>query len=111
VELAGQLIREGDNVLLLYPSANRDEEVFDDPFRFDAGRAPNDHLAFGNGPHFCLGNSLARLELKVMFERLLARLPDIEPAEEGEPPCRPANFVSGYESFKVTFTPAAPLAG
>ncbi|XVQ08284.1 cytochrome P450 [Spirillospora sp. CA-255316] len=110
VELGGQLIREGDSVLLLYPSANRDEEVFDDPFRFDAGRAPNDHLAFGNGPHFCLGNSLARLELKVMFERLLARLPDIEPVGEGEPACRPANFVSGYESFRVRFTPTAPAA-
>jgi len=108
-ELRGQRIREGDKVLLLYPSANRDEEVFADPFRFDIGRSPNDHLAFGNGPHFCLGSSLARLELKVMFERLLARLPDIEPAEEGEPAHRPANFVSGYESFRVRFTPSPRL--
>jgi cytochrome P450 family 142 subfamily A polypeptide 1 len=105
-ELRGQRIREGDKVLLLYPSANRDEEVFDDPFRFDVERTPNDHIAFGNGPHFCLGNSLARLELKVMFEQLLERLPDIEPVEEGEPAHRPANFVSGYETFKVRFTPA-----
>ncbi|MFD0690725.1 cytochrome P450 [Actinomadura fibrosa] len=111
VELGGQLIREGDSVLLLYPSANRDEEVFEDPFRFDVARTPNDHIAFGNGPHFCLGNSLARLELKVMFERLLARLPDIEPAEEDEPARRPANFVSGYESFKVRFTPARRTEG
>ncbi|GAA3979115.1 steroid C26-monooxygenase Cyp142 [Actinomadura viridis] len=110
-ELRGQRIRAGDDVLLLYPSANRDADVFDDPFRFDTARTPNDHIAFGNGPHFCLGNSLARLELKVMFERLLARLPDIEPVDGGEPACRPANFVSGYETFKVRFTPSAPQSG
>ncbi|GAA2151828.1 cytochrome P450 [Actinomadura napierensis] len=109
VELRGRTIREGDKVLLLYPSANRDEEVFEDPFRFDVERAPNDHIAFGNGPHFCLGNSLARLELKVMFERLMARLPDIEPIDDAEPAHRSANFVSGYESFKVRFTPSARL--
>ena len=105
-ELRGQRIREGDNVLLLYPSANRDEDVFADPFRFDVERTPNDHIAFGNGAHFCLGNSLARLELKVMFERLLDRLPDIEPVDDTEPAYRAANFVSGYETFKVRFTPA-----
>ncbi|GAA3227017.1 cytochrome P450 [Actinocorallia longicatena] len=105
-ELRGQTIREGDKVLLLYPSANRDADVFPDPFRFDARRTPNDHVAFGNGPHFCLGNSLARLELKVMFERLLARLPDLEPVDGPEPSHRPANFVSGYESLKVRFSPA-----
>ncbi|GAA2734666.1 cytochrome P450 [Actinocorallia aurantiaca] len=109
-ELRGQTIREGDKVLLLYPSANRDEEVFTDPDRFDVTRTPNDHLAFGNGPHFCLGNSLARLELKVMFERLLERLPDIEPVDDVEPACRPANFVSGYETFKVRFTPSPKSA-
>ncbi|MBO2457695.1 cytochrome P450 [Actinomadura violacea] len=109
VELGGRTIREGDKVLLLYPSANRDADVFDDPFRFDVERTPNDHIAFGNGPHFCLGNSLARLELKVMFERLLARMPDIEPIDDAEPAHRAANFVSGYESMKVRFTPSAPL--
>ncbi|RAY16285.1 cytochrome P450 [Actinomadura craniellae] len=110
VELRGQRIREGDNVLLLYPSANRDEDVFTDPDRFDIARSPNDHIAFGNGPHFCLGNSLARLELRVMFEQLLTRLPDMEPVDAAEPAHRPANFVSGYESMKVRFTPA-PRAG
>ncbi|MDN3357572.1 cytochrome P450 [Actinomadura sp. DC4] len=105
-ELRGQRIREGDNVLLLYPSANRDADVFPDPFRFDVARRPNDHIAFGNGTHFCLGNSLARLELAVMFERLLTRLPDIEPVEDAEPASRPANFVCGYETFTVRFTPA-----
>jgi cytochrome P450 family 142 subfamily A polypeptide 1 len=109
VELGGQRIREGDNVLLLYPSANRDEGVFPEPDRFDSGRQPNDHIAFGLGSHFCLGNSLARLELRVMFERLLARLPDMEPVDEREPAYRAANFVSGYESMPVRFTPSAPI--
>ena len=70
----GTEIREGDQLLLLYPSANRDENHFDDPFRFDITRTPNDHVAFGFGPHFCLGSSLARIEARVMFEQLLERL-------------------------------------
>jgi cholest-4-en-3-one 26-monooxygenase len=111
VEFGGQTISQGEKLLLFYPSANRDEEVFDDPFRFDVTRQPNDHLAFGFGTHFCLGASLARLELKVMFERLLARLPDIELADPAEPANRAANFVSGYESMPVRFTPAPPIAG
>ncbi|CAN5601593.1 steroid C26-monooxygenase Cyp142 [soil metagenome] len=109
VELHGQQIHEGDELLLLYPSANRDEDVFDDPFRFDVERTPNDHVAFGFGTHFCLGNSLARLELRIMFEQLLARLPDIQLVDSPEPHYRPANFVSGYETMPVTFTPVAPL--
>ena len=109
VEFNGQQIHEGDNVLLLYPSANRDEDVFEDPFRFDVLRTPNDHVAFGFGTHFCLGNSLARLELRVMFEQLLARLPDLELVSDEEPAYRAANFVSGYESMKVRFTPTAPI--
>ena len=109
VELGGQQIREGDNVLLLYPSANRDEAVFEDPFRFDIGRTPNDHVAFGFGTHFCLGNSLARLELRIMFEELFRRLPDLELVSEEEPAHRAANFVSGYETLPVRFTPTAPL--
>lgn len=106
VELHGQVIREGQKLLLFYPSANRDESVFDDPFRFDIDRSPNEHVAFGFGTHFCLGNSLARLELQVMFDKLLDRLPDLELADEGEPAWRGANFVSGYESMPVRFTPA-----
>ena len=109
VEFGGQQIREGDNVLLLYPSANRDEAVFEDPFRFDVERTPNDHVAFGFGTHFCLGNSLARLELRVMFEQLLARLPDLDLVSPEEPAYRAANFVSGYESMPVRFTPTAPV--
>ena len=103
VELRGQQIREGQKVLLLYPSANRDEEQFPDPFRFDITRSPNDHVAFGFGTHFCLGNSLARLELQVLFEQLLERLPTIQLVDPTEPSHRPANFVSGYETMKVTW--------
>jgi cholest-4-en-3-one 26-monooxygenase len=108
--LHDQHIAEGDKLLLLYPSANRDAQIFTDPDVFDITRTPNDHLAFGNGPHFCLGNSLARLELTVLFERLLERLPDLEPVEWTEPAYRPANFVSGYEAMPVRFTPV-PRAG
>jgi cholest-4-en-3-one 26-monooxygenase len=103
VELRGRRIRAGQKVLLLYPSANRDEEQFPDPFTFDIRRAPNEHLAFGFGTHFCLGNSLARLELRVMFEQLLERLPGIGLVDGDEPDHRPANFVSGYETMKVAW--------
>ena len=107
VELHGKTIRSGQKLLLLYPSANRDEDHFADPDVFDIRRTPNDHVAFGFGSHFCLGASLARLELEVAFETLLDRLPDLRLAEEGEPANRPANFVSGYESMSVAFTPTA----
>jgi len=105
----GKDMKQGDKVLLLYPSANRDEEVFDDPFRFDVARTPNEHVAFGHGPHFCLGNALARVEVRTMVDRLLERLPDLELVKPEEPAFRPANFVSGYESLPVRFTPTAPL--
>jgi cytochrome P450 family 142 subfamily A polypeptide 1 len=106
VELGGQLVEEGDELMLLYPSANRDDEVFDDPFRFDVARSPNEHVAFGFGPHFCLGASLARLEISVMLDQLLTRLPDLALADPGaEPVLRPANFVSGLEALPVRFTP------
>ncbi len=110
LEFHGAQLHEGDKALLLYPSANRDETVFDDPFTFDIARTPNDHVAFGGfGAHFCLGNALARLELKVMFERLFARLGDLELADGAEPAHRAANFVSGYETLPVTFSPSAPI--
>jgi cholest-4-en-3-one 26-monooxygenase len=107
-ELRGKELHQGDKLLLLYPSANRDEDVFEDPFRFDVERHPNEHVAFGFGTHFCLGNSLARLELVCMFEHLLRRLPDIELVDDAEPAHRPANFISGYEKMPVRFTPSAP---
>src|SRR5207302_8864324 len=109
VTFGGQGMHEGDKVLLLYPSANRDEDVFADPFRFDAERHPNDHVAFGFGTHFCLGASLARLELVCMFEHLLRHLPDIELLDTAEPDHRPANFISGYERLPVRFTPTSPI--
>jgi cytochrome P450 family 142 subfamily A polypeptide 1 len=110
LEFEGKQMSEGDKVLLLYPSANRDADVFEEPFRFDITRSPNEHVAFGLGPHFCLGNALARVEVRTMVDRLLERLPDLELVESSEPALRPANFVSGYESLPVRFTPTAPLS-
>lgn len=109
VELHGETLRKGQKLLLLYPSANRDEAKFENPETFDVTRSPNDHMAFGFGAHFCLGNRLARLELAVMFERLFDRLPDLALASDAELPRRAANFVSGYESMPVTFTPTAKV--
>ena len=110
LDLHGQRIRAGDKLLLLYPSANRDEAVFARPDQFDLRRTPNEHVAFGFGPHFCLGASLARLELQVIFDRLLERLPDLHLVDDGEPQRRPASFVSGFEGLRVAFTPTAPRA-
>jgi cholest-4-en-3-one 26-monooxygenase len=105
----GAELRAGQKLMLLYESANFDDAVFDRPERFNATRDPNEHLAFGIGPHFCLGNALARLELKVMFEQLVARLPDMELASDAPLTRRPATFVSGLESMPVRFSPSAPL--
>ena len=102
-ELRGQRIRAGDKVVLFYPSANRDEAVFQDPDRFDVGRTPNEHLAFGIGEHFCLGASLARLEIRAMFEELLSRLPDMELA--GPVDRLRSNFINGIKHMPVRFTP------
>ena len=110
VELAGAHIREGQELLLLYPSANRDEAVFENPDSFDITRNPNPHMAFGFGAHFCLGNQLARLELRVMVERVLARMPDLRlTVERGALERREANFISGIEQMPVAFTPTAPV--
>jgi cytochrome P450 family 142 subfamily A polypeptide 1 len=109
-ELMGQQLAAGQKCMLLYESANRDEAKFDDPFHFDVERNPNEHVAFGFGAHFCLGNSLARLELQIMTERLLTRLPDLDFATDPAGlPRRKANFISGLESMPVTFTPSAPV--
>ncbi len=100
-ELRGQRIRAGDRLLLLYPSANRDAAAFDRPDEFDVARNPNRHVAFGGfGTHHCLGASLARLELRVLFEELLRRFPDVALAE-GELHVRPNNFIVGLESMPV----------
>lgn len=105
-EIGGQKIREGDEVTLWYPSANRDEEIFGPTAgRFDVTRKPNEHIAFGKGEHFCLGANLARLELRVMFEELLRRTPDMEPT--GEPDRLRSNFIGGIKRMPVRFTPSA----
>jgi cytochrome P450 len=100
VELRGQHIKAGDKVVTWYVSANRDEEVFSDPYQFDVTRWPNDHVTFGpGGPHFCLGAHLARLETKILFEELLPRLSSIEPA--GAVERIRSNFVNGIKRMPV----------
>ena len=111
VEVHGQQVCEGDRILLLYPSGNRDESVFDDPFRFDITRTPNDHVAFGAyGRHHCLGAPLARLELRVLFEELLTRFDDLELAAAAPLPQRRGNFVLGLNEVPVRFRPGSPTA-
>jgi cholest-4-en-3-one 26-monooxygenase len=105
VEVRDQRVRRGDQVILFYPSANRDEEVFARPDDLDIRRDPNPHLAFGFGTHFCLGAALARLELRALFSEVLARLPDLALADAAALEYRPSNFVSGLESMPVRFTP------
>ncbi len=105
VEVGGQRLHEGDQLILFYPSANRDEAVFDDPQRLDLSRDPNPHLAFGFGPHFCMGAALARLELRVMFAEAVRRLPDLLVSDPDALEYRQSNFVSGLESMPVRFTP------
>ena len=108
-EFHGTALREGEKILLLFESANFDEQVFGDPENFRIDRNPNNHMAFGFGTHFCLGNQLARLELSTMLRKLLVRLPDLRLADDSALPLRPANFVSGPESMRVVFTPTKPL--
>jgi cholest-4-en-3-one 26-monooxygenase len=107
-ELSGTAIRQGDKVVFYHASANRDEEIFENPDVFDIGRDPNPHIAFGGGgPHFCLGANLARMEIRVMFEHLLDRLPDVHQA--GEVQRLQSQFINGVKHLPVAFTPSAPL--
>ncbi len=100
-------IAEGDKLCMFYLSADRDEAVFDDPYRFDVRRDPNPHVGFGGpGPHFCLGAHLARREITVMFRELFGRLPDIEATGEPEP--LQASFIHGVKHLRAEFTPTAP---
>jgi cholest-4-en-3-one 26-monooxygenase len=103
-ELRDIAIRAGEKVTIWYPSANRDEAVFPDADRFDVDRRPNDHLGFGIGEHFCLGASLARLELVIIFEEILRRLPDI--AIDGPVRHLRSNLIDGIKEMHVRFTPA-----
>lgn len=105
----GTALSAGEKIMLMFEAANFDETVFEDAHDFRIDRNPNSHLAFGFGTHFCLGNQLARLELKIMMTKVLTRLPDLRLADEGMLPLRPANFVSGLESMPVVFTPSAKV--
>ncbi len=108
-ELAGQQLSAGDQLVLMYESANFDEKHFADPETFTPDRQPNDHFAFGVGSHFCLGSNLARLELRVLLDRVLERLPDLALASDEPLPQRPNFFISGIEQMPVTFSPVKPL--
>ncbi len=110
-EFHGTALRKGEKMMLMFESANFDENVFGDPDNFRIDRNPNNHMAFGFGSHFCLGNQLARLELSMMTKRVLERLPDLRLADGAVVPLRPANFVSGPESMPVVFTPTPKLLG
>jgi cytochrome P450 len=101
-EIRGVAIREGASLLLSYVSANRDEDVFDDPFRFDIGRDPNKHLAFGHGVHFCLGAALARMEVNSFFTELLPRLNAVE--LNGEPELIATTFVGGLKHLPIRYS-------
>ena len=103
-ELAGQKICKGDKLAMFYLAANRDEDVFDDPFTFDVRRDPNPHVGFGGpGPHFCLGAHLARREIRLMWRELLTRLPDIEAS--GPPDLLLSSFIHGVKHLPAEFTP------
>jgi len=102
--LGGQEIKEGDKVCMFYLSANRDEDVFEDPYRFNVLRQPNNHVGFGGpGPHFCLGAHLARREISVIFRELFHRLPDIQAS--GEPEVLATSFIHGVKHLPASFTP------
>ena len=97
----GQKIREGDSLLLSYPSGNRDEEVYDHPFEFQIDRTPNRHLAFGYGVHLCLGQHFAKMEMRLLFAELLKRLRDVRLA--GQPAWMHANFVGGLKTLPISY--------
>lgn len=106
LELGGAKIAKGDKLAMFYLAANRDEELFVDPLKFDVRRDPNKHIGFGGpGPHFCLGAHLARREIGVMYAELFRRLPDIEAS--GPPDLLQSNFIHGIKHLPATFTPTA----
>ncbi len=100
IELRGKTIREGDRVVLWYASANRDEEAFDDPFCFDVDRSPNEHVTFGGGgPHFCLGASLARMELRLIFTELVTKMAGLQ--ADGPVEMLRSNLIGGIKHMPV----------
>ena len=98
---SGHTVKKGESVLLSYPSANRDEDVFPDPFTFDVGRSPNKHLSFGFGVHYCLGAMLARMEIKALLTELIPRLDRVELA--GEPALMKTLFVGGLKKLPIRY--------
>ncbi|MGH0032451.1 MAG: cytochrome P450, partial [Myxococcota bacterium] len=101
VQIRDKTIKEGDALALFYPSANRDEEVFEDPFAFRIDRDPNPHLSFGIGEHFCLGSHVARLEMQVAYKHLLPRIEEIEFA--GEPDLLHSALVGGTKHLPIRY--------
>jgi cytochrome P450 len=105
VEMHGQTIREGDKVVMWFASGNRDDAVFEDPYRFDVTRTNVDHMTFGKGsPHLCLGSNLARMEIQLMFQELLPRIKTIERA--GDVQRLRSNFANGIKKLPVRVVPA-----
>ena len=104
----GQRIEEDQKVVFFHISANRDEDIFENPDKFDIGRSPNPHMAFGGGgPHFCLGTNLARMEIRVMFQHLLDRMPDLR--LDGEPQRLQSAFINGVKHLPIAFSPGATV--
>ena len=101
-DLKDREIKKDDSILLCYPSGNRDEEIFDDPFEFKVDRSPNRHLAFGHGAHLCLGKYLAKIEMEIFYEELFKKIDNIQ--LNGEPEWVKASFVSGLKSLPIKYT-------
>jgi cytochrome P450 len=105
IELGGETLSPGEKVVMFYPSGNRDERAFDDPWKFDITRSPNHHLGFGGGgPHYCMGASLARIQLNAIFGEMLEQIPDIE---AGEPELLRSAFIHGVKRMPCTFAARA----
>ncbi|MEH6695685.1 MAG: cytochrome P450, partial [Hyphomonas sp.] len=100
-DLRGKTVKQGESLLLCYPSGNRDEDVFDEPFKFKVDRSPNKLISFGHGGHMCLGMHLARLEMQIIYEELFSRIKSFE--LDGDPTFIKANFVGGPKSIPVRY--------
>jgi cytochrome P450 len=111
VELAGQSLKPGDRVLLCWVSGNLDETEFENPEEVDFDRANKHHMAFGLGPHRCIGADVVRLEFRIMFERILSRMPDFRVEEAGLRPSPVPVIVAGYEHVPFVFMPGKKVGG